>query len=61
VIWEALHEWQVARGVCVVHGVPLKFLDLGSGMSGVCWMAALLGGAEATGMELRLESHAAAQ
>ena len=37
----------------------MQFLDIGSGVGGVCLLAAVIGGAEATGIEIRRDLHEA--
>ena len=59
VMWDALQRLLEEKNVVLDRRV--KLLDLGSGLGGVCLMAALLGGCEATGIEIQPEFHEGAQ
>lgn len=58
-MWDALQRLLEEKNVVLDRRV--KLLDLGSGLGGVCLMAALLGGCEATGIEIQPEFHEGAQ
>ena len=64
-MWAKVEQWRQeqleAGGTALSSHNAVEFVDIGSGVGGVRLMAALMAGAEATGVGLSFECHNAAR